>query len=153
MLWEGGQREKGKGKTACSSSWSCTGIRMGFRVSSALKMMTERWLCVGRLRFCLCKVWTISLARRHWTHSTTGTAPLPSPSAHHHLRDRIPLLLWGSKSQERSSHLCPQDLTGFVLFVMPEGKAKIPPVARAMKEKSEKDTMQWIFAKHECSTV
>lgn len=50
----------------------------------------------------------------------------------------------------RFSHLCPQDPTGFVYFMMPEpaellscarkeGKAKIPPIAR-VKRRTEKDS-------------
>lgn len=142
---------------------------MQHRVSSPQNIMTQRWpengtcgeahvLSTKKVKK---KPGQESLQSKYST-TVTNTAPFPSLSNDHYLRGRISPFIYGSNSHVRCSHLCPQDPTGFVHFLMPdpaellcyarsEGKAQTPPIARVkrrMEQDSYKDRLEQIFAKN-----
>lgn len=98
-----------------------------------------------RLYLCLLKGWAVSLARSPCKHSTRGTALLHSlPQGWASPRDRT-AHPWEAARATRDPHIsvlntslglytswCQKQLN---FCVVPEGKAKIPPVARVKKEK------------------
>lgn len=153
------RKRKGK-KTPCPSSGSCTGIRMEPQSDQCSEnnhreAARKSDLLWGSISACQLGQESVQTQQQRCC-SSPSSQESPSP------RGTTAPFLWGSQSQQASSHLCPQALTGFVPFtqlnfcVVPQGKAKIPPVATVRKEKkkSEKDTMQWIFAKkNKCSAV